>query len=63
MALAEVWAEIDPSLRTFWVTLMEEEGNQSKVARKLGIHRNTARAWRERIEEVLRRHGFIRFEN
>jgi DNA-directed RNA polymerase specialized sigma24 family protein len=55
---ARVWRTLDPELRSFWEALLEEEGNQSRVARRLKLHRNTVRLWKRRIEEILRRHGF-----
>lgn len=56
-ALLAVWEELDPNLRRFWEALVEAGGNQSVAARRLGIHRNTARSWRRRIVETLRAHG------
>jgi DNA-directed RNA polymerase specialized sigma24 family protein len=58
LAFATVWADLGPELQQFWTVLIEEGGNQSKAADRLGIHRNTARKRRARIVEVLKAHGF-----
>lgn len=58
MALAQLWEELSPELRQFWTVLLEERGNQSAATARLGMHRNTARAWRSDILKVLNRHGF-----
>jgi DNA-binding NtrC family response regulator len=58
VAFALAWAELGPELRYFWEVLAEEGGNQARTARRLGIHRNTARLWRHKIREIFQRHGF-----
>jgi DNA-directed RNA polymerase specialized sigma24 family protein len=58
LALAGLWTDLDPELRRFWLVLAEEDGNQSRAARRLKIHRNTARQWRSKIVEALKAHGF-----
>jgi DNA-directed RNA polymerase specialized sigma24 family protein len=58
IAFAHAWGELDPELRAVWTLLLEESGNQVRVARRLGRHRNTIRAWIRRIQQVLRSHGF-----
>ena len=55
---AELWKELDPELREFWQLLLCENGNQLRVARKLGKHRNTVRLWIKKIQQALARHGF-----
>lgn len=52
------WERLDAKLRSVWQTLTEENGNQSRVARRLGIHRNTLRAWIREIRQMLIAHGF-----
>jgi RNA polymerase sigma factor (sigma-70 family) len=58
LALAQVWKELDPELRALWKLLLEEGGNQLRVARQLGKHRNTVRLWIRKIRKTLRHHGF-----
>jgi len=58
IAFAQLWNELDPRLRSLWEMLIEENGNQASVARRLGKHRNTIRLWIGRIKKVLSRHGF-----
>jgi DNA-directed RNA polymerase specialized sigma24 family protein len=57
-ALVSVQSGLDPRLREFWQALVEENGHQGRAARRLRIHRNTARLWIQRIREQLQRHGF-----
>lgn len=57
IAVAAVWVKLDPALRTFWLTLLQERGNRSATARRLGIHRNTVRLKIARIAGILRQHG------
>lgn len=56
---ARVWEKLDPELRTAWQMLAEEKGNQIQVARRLGKHRNTIRAWIRKILQILMAHGFL----
>jgi DNA-directed RNA polymerase specialized sigma24 family protein len=56
LAFAELWRELDPDLQVFWHLLAEEQGNQAKVARRLGKHRNTIGAWIRKIQDLLARH-------
>ena len=56
-AIRAARAELDERLRDFWDTLLELDGNQAKVARRFGIHRNTVRLWIRRIRASLERHG------
>jgi len=58
IAFAHIWKELDPELRAFWQLLLEENGNQLRVARKLGKHRNTVRLWIKKIRRILVNHGF-----
>jgi DNA-directed RNA polymerase specialized sigma24 family protein len=62
LAFAELWRELDPDLQRFWHFLAEEQGNQAKVARRLGRHRNTIRAWIRKIQDLLARHQFSAHE-
>jgi DNA-directed RNA polymerase specialized sigma24 family protein len=55
---ARAWEKLGPELRTAWQMLLEEKGNQIQVARRLGKHRNTIRAWIRRIRQILAAHGF-----
>ena len=57
VALGNVWTELDPELRQLWQLLLQEQGNQLAVARRLGKHRNTVRLWIKRIVRLLERHG------
>ena len=58
LALQRVWDELDEVLRRAWALLVEETGNQTRVASRLGVHRNTVRVWVRKIREALERHGF-----
>jgi len=58
VALARACEDLHHDLRLFWKVLLEENGNQIKAARRLGIHRNTARARIRTIRRVLAAHGF-----
>jgi RNA polymerase sigma factor (sigma-70 family) len=60
IAIAEVWKELDPELRLLWELLVQEEGNQLAVAKRLGKHRNTIRLWIRKILRLLERHGIAR---
>jgi DNA-directed RNA polymerase specialized sigma24 family protein len=58
LAFRDLWRELDPNLRRLWKMLLVEGGNQAKVARRLGKHRNTIRLWIRTIQNILRRHGY-----
>jgi RNA polymerase sigma factor (sigma-70 family) len=58
IALAQLWDKLDPGLRDLWTLLADENGNQTAVARLLGLHRNTVRRRMYRIRAALGRHGF-----
>jgi DNA-directed RNA polymerase specialized sigma24 family protein len=58
IAFAHAWQELDTELRRLWETLLEERGNQARVARRLGMHRNTVRLWSQKIRRILGKHGF-----
>jgi DNA-directed RNA polymerase specialized sigma24 family protein len=58
IALDGVLRDLDPELRMAWRVLLEENGNQAVVAKRLRKHRNTIRNWIRRIQEILERHGF-----
>ena len=56
LAFSTLWRELDPDLQQFWHLLAQEHGNQAKVARQLGKHRNTIRGWIRKIQDLLARH-------
>ena len=58
LALKLVCDELGPDLLRLWDLLIEENGNQRAVARRLGMHRNTVRLWIGKIRRVLKLHGF-----
>jgi hypothetical protein len=58
IAFRLAWGELDPDLRFLCKALLEENGNQVRVARRLGLHRNTIRFRIKKIQQVLKRHGF-----
>ncbi len=58
LAFDQPWQELGPDLRDFWEQLVNAKGNQSRVARQLGKHRNTIRAWIGKIQQILVAHGF-----
>lgn len=58
IAFTAAWNELDPESRGMWEMLLEENGNQVRVARRLGKHRNTVHHWVLKIRLVLERHGF-----
>lgn len=57
-ALAAARDELSHDLRRFWDILVQENGNQTRAARLVGIHRNTGRAWVQKIREILHHHEF-----
>lgn len=57
-AFGPMWNELSPELRHVWEVLVEEEGSQTRVARRLGKHRNTVRLCIKKILAVAERHGF-----
>lgn len=61
MALGSVWAELDPELQRLWQVLLEENGNQVAVGRRLGMHRNAIRLRIGRIKRILQKHGMDSF--
>lgn len=58
MEMASAWNALTPDQRRLWEMLAEENGNQAKVARRLGKHRNTVRLWVQQIQRILQEHGF-----
>jgi DNA-directed RNA polymerase specialized sigma24 family protein len=58
LALKLVRDKLGPDLHRLWDLLIEEDGNQLAVARRLGMHRNTVRLWIGKIRRVLKQHGF-----
>lgn len=58
VALASATMELPSQLRRFWDVLVQENGNQTRAAEIVGVHRNTGRLWVAKIREVLERHGF-----
>jgi DNA-directed RNA polymerase specialized sigma24 family protein len=57
LAVDQVRAELPVRLQRFWDDLVQEGGKLSKAAPISGIHRNTARHWRQKIRRAARRHG------
>jgi RNA polymerase sigma factor (sigma-70 family) len=58
LAISAALDSLDTELRVFWLVLAEENGNQVRTGRRLGMHRNTVRLWIKRIRDVLRTHGY-----
>ncbi len=58
IAFRSAWDKLDPDVRLLWRILLEENGNQVQVARRLGLHRNTVRFRIKKIQQILKRHGF-----
>jgi DNA-directed RNA polymerase specialized sigma24 family protein len=58
VALAQLSQQLQPELRNLLELLIQAEGNQTKVARRLRVHRNTVRLWIRKLEQVLVAHGF-----
>jgi DNA-directed RNA polymerase specialized sigma24 family protein len=58
LALKLLSDELGPDLLRLWELLIEENGNQVAVARRLGMHRNTVRLWIQKIRQALEQHGF-----
>jgi DNA-directed RNA polymerase specialized sigma24 family protein len=58
IAFAAVWDELDLKARTFCRLLLEDPSSKARLARELGVHRNTVRAWAARIRRILLKHGF-----
>jgi len=56
--IARVWERLSPGETLLWSMLAECDGNQSRVARKLGLHRNTVRARIKRIRILLSKSGY-----
>ncbi len=50
--------ECDPWLAAVWRALLQTDGNLTRAAIRLRVHRNTVRAAIKRIVELLRDHGF-----
>jgi DNA-directed RNA polymerase specialized sigma24 family protein len=59
LALKLLRNELGPDLLRLWELLIEENGNQLAVARRLRVHRNTVRLWIRKIRQVLELHGFL----
>jgi len=59
LALKLLSDELGPDLLRLWELLIEENGNQLAVARRLGMHRNTVRLWIQKLRQVLEQHGFL----
>ena len=58
LALNQAISELSPELQLALRILIEENWNQSKVAKRLHKHRNTIRDWIRRIRQTLIDHGF-----
>jgi RNA polymerase sigma factor (sigma-70 family) len=57
-AFGAAWEALDPNLQKLWEALIQENGNQTTVAKRLKLHRNTVRVWIRRIQNVMKAHGF-----
>jgi DNA-binding PucR family transcriptional regulator len=57
-AIAAAWQGMAPELRKLWQVLLEENGNQTRAAARMKMHRNTMRIWTRRIQKILNAHGF-----
>ncbi|MGI9072747.1 MAG: hypothetical protein ACR2JB_15880 [Bryobacteraceae bacterium] len=55
--LASVWSALDPDQQRFWKVLLQERGNQTRTAKRLGKHRNTVILWKKQIRAILEHHG------
>jgi DNA-directed RNA polymerase specialized sigma24 family protein len=58
LVLDSVWRELSAEEQRLWSMLAECDGNQSRAAQKLGLHRNTIRARLGRIRALLSRRGY-----
>ena len=58
LEFAGLWDQLNPALRHLWILLLQENGNQTRLAKRLGKHRNTIRSWLHEIERALEAHGF-----
>ncbi len=55
--LPKVWDALTPEMQTLWQFLLEEEGNTSAVAKRLGRPRKTVEYWIQRLRAFLIDHG------
>ena len=55
--LAKVWEALSPEMRELWHLLVEEEGNVSSAARKLGRPRKTVEYWIRKLRAFLKDWG------
>jgi DNA-directed RNA polymerase specialized sigma24 family protein len=58
VAFGAAWDALGPNLQNLWEALIQENGNQTRVAKRLKLHRNTVRLWIRRIQDVMKTHGF-----
>lgn len=56
--VASLWREMAPELRDLWALLLEEAGNTSAVAKRLGRPRKTVEYWIQKLRRFLKRRGF-----
>jgi DNA-directed RNA polymerase specialized sigma24 family protein len=56
IAFAPLWNGLDPELKRLWQVLVDEDGNQTRVARRLHKHRNTVRLWIQKIKRTIAKH-------
>jgi DNA-directed RNA polymerase specialized sigma24 family protein len=63
LEFANLWNQLPSQLRDLWISLLEENGNQVRLANRLGKHRNTIRSWLQQIRRVLVAHGFVQTES
>ena len=55
--LATLWREMSPELRELWVLLVDERGNVSAVAKRLGRPRKTVDYWIIKLRRFLKSRG------
>lgn len=55
--LSGVWKELSPEMRDLWSLLVEEGGNGSSLARRIGVSQRTVSFWIAKIREALKKRG------
>jgi DNA-directed RNA polymerase specialized sigma24 family protein len=55
--LATLWEELSPESRELWVLLVDERGNVSAVAKRLGRPRKTVDYWISKLRHFLKDRG------
>jgi DNA-directed RNA polymerase specialized sigma24 family protein len=57
-AFAAAWRALGPRLQEFCTVLDQERGNLSRAAKRLELHRNTARLWKRKVSGIFKSYGF-----